>query len=271
MPQRTRHARPTGFTLIELLVVIAIISLLAAILFPVFGRARENARRASCQSNLKQLGTALVQYLQDFDDIYPRGLEAVSPDPGPVLGSSASHFANNLWWGEVLYPYYKNNQVLLCPSGISAYSTALISGNYGANTAFIPTSAVVPTTYMSTVASPASVYLFMDGGVYNHLPSGNVVSPLVPDPGLSIGSNQYLPGTGDVGTTVCAASAVAGQQNDCQRGRHFNGLNIVFADGHVKWLQTSKVVAEAKKTSIPVTCTTECTQFVNGAWNKLNK
>src|SRR5438093_1335925 len=63
-----RQGEPFGFTLIELLVVIAIIAILAAILFPVFGRARENARRSSCQSNLKQLGLAAMQYVQDYDE-----------------------------------------------------------------------------------------------------------------------------------------------------------------------------------------------------------
>ena len=72
MPIQNGGLRTTrGFTLIELLVVIAIISVLAAILFPVFARARENARRTSCLSNLKQIGLAFLQYTQDYDEAYP--------------------------------------------------------------------------------------------------------------------------------------------------------------------------------------------------------
>src|SRR5687767_1588685 len=74
LDSRNARSRKVGFTLIELLVVIAIIAILAAILFPVFARARENARRASCQSNLKQLGLSFAQYTQDFDERYPMGI-----------------------------------------------------------------------------------------------------------------------------------------------------------------------------------------------------
>ncbi len=90
-----------AFTLIELLVVIAIIAILAAILFPVFARARENARRSSCQSNEKQIGIAVMQYLQDYDEKYPVQNEAATP---PYL------------WFTPLQPYIKSTQVFRCPS-----------------------------------------------------------------------------------------------------------------------------------------------------------
>src|SRR5580658_8422908 len=95
-----------GFTLIELLVVIAIIAILAAILFPVFSRARENARRASCQSNLHQLGLGEIQYTQDYDE---HMVPAVTDDTG--VGDTC--------WGLLIYPYIKNNQILQCPSDTS--------------------------------------------------------------------------------------------------------------------------------------------------------
>jgi prepilin-type N-terminal cleavage/methylation domain-containing protein len=86
------RSRSRGFTLIELLVVIAIIAILAALLFPVFARARESARRASCLSNLKQLGTAFMMYTQDYDEVYPSGLVLAVPGP-EAQGSFAMMYA----------------------------------------------------------------------------------------------------------------------------------------------------------------------------------
>ncbi len=99
-------SRPTGFTLIELLVVIAIIALLAAILFPVFARARENARKSSCANNLKQIGIGMALYSQDFDGAMPPS----------VLFATGSTF----WtWPTLVMPYIKNEQVFVCPSASS--------------------------------------------------------------------------------------------------------------------------------------------------------
>src|SRR5215203_1740486 len=99
-PER-RAGGAIGFTLIELLVVIAIIAILAAILFPMFARARENARRSSCQSNQKQLALAIKQYVQDYDEKLP-----------PVAVNATTPYG----WADAIQPYVKNEQILQCPS-----------------------------------------------------------------------------------------------------------------------------------------------------------
>src|SRR5688572_351624 len=103
--RRPPSIQQQGFTLIELLVVIAIIALLAAILFPVFARARENARRTSCQSNLKQIGLGIAQYVQDFDDKMPRSFYGAFTDSDMVA---------NYKWMDAIMPYVKNEQVFTC-------------------------------------------------------------------------------------------------------------------------------------------------------------
>jgi len=108
-----------AFTLIELLVVIAIIAILASILFPVFARARENARRASCMSNLKQIGLGMMMYAQDYDE--------------HVVSHSLSTAGLN--WYETLEPYIKSRQLFFCPSSNKNSSAALSTSNisYGYN------------------------------------------------------------------------------------------------------------------------------------------
>jgi prepilin-type N-terminal cleavage/methylation domain-containing protein/prepilin-type processing-associated H-X9-DG protein len=127
MKSQTRRASRKSstreaFTLIELLVVIAIIALLAAILFPVFARARENARRASCQSNLKQIGLGILQYVQDYDETMVPSRHAIAP---------------NATWPLLIYPYTKSVQLYACPSNSSTtkYASSDADGD-GTNDVF---------------------------------------------------------------------------------------------------------------------------------------
>ncbi len=107
--------RHRGFTLIELLVVIAIVAILAAILFPVFARAREKARQASCLSNVKQIGLATMMYVQDYDETYP------AHRSGPTADYD---------WPTPIVPYVKNGQLFACPSRASSWQHMLVGGQW---------------------------------------------------------------------------------------------------------------------------------------------
>jgi prepilin-type N-terminal cleavage/methylation domain-containing protein/prepilin-type processing-associated H-X9-DG protein len=197
---RTEHGVSNGFTLIELLVVIAIIAVLAAILFPVFARARENARRASCQSNLKQIGLGMKQYIQDYDEKYPQ----VVVNNG-TIATKTPPYSVPAGWADALYPYLRSTQIYQCPSRDAANAVTIdpnMSGFtdywYNANCAGQNESAFSAT---------ALTLLNDEGGI----------------PGWAGVST-----TGGAGTPPALAFAQGGWI------RHLEGANFLFVDGHVK-------------------------------------
>jgi prepilin-type N-terminal cleavage/methylation domain-containing protein/prepilin-type processing-associated H-X9-DG protein len=237
-----RHRR--GFTLIELLVVIAIIALLAAILFPVFARARENARRASCQSNLKQIGLA-AQYMQDYDGVYCPAFHSYNNSSVSLGDGSAQGTAGVASYYDMLMPYVKNDQVFICPSktganfrnsanrqtGVQIYSRAF---SYGLNAGTMANNCLGPGhpyTYCNTfvkdtsVARPATT--IYAGDAY----------------GLSHNTQWSVKLTSD--------AAVPGDANHSPTGsvveyRHLETANFLFCDGHVKAMQRGAALADPK-------------------------
>jgi len=236
---KQKHA----FTLIELLVVIAIIAILAAILFPVFARARENARRASCMSNMKQMGLGVMMYVQDYDGHFPYSqilMTSMGVTPSQVPGY-ADFPSTSVVWEEQTYPYVKSTQIYYCPS--RAFSDNGFYGNYGANRIIMPKasedgSATPPSE--AALTFPAQTYLAMDAGIYVLSPA-NVKAPIY--------NGIYLPGTGPGSfanlTATNQSSFSSGALDDFKSGRHFGGVNVCFADGHAKWLKTETIYKEA--------------------------
>jgi prepilin-type N-terminal cleavage/methylation domain-containing protein/prepilin-type processing-associated H-X9-DG protein len=221
-----------GFTLIELLVVIAIIAILAAILFPVFARARENARRTSCLSNLKQIGTATMMYAQDYDESYPQYHSGPSTARVPWTQSVAPYTSIKTAAGAPTVT--RAVQIFKCPS--LSYDAEYAATNQVFAWASSSTASV---TRMASVVAPASVYMVMDGSAYV-IPLGNVLAP---------SSLYFVPGSRSlVAAAYQNVVTSTAQRADFEKGRHFNGVNVVFADGHAKWQRSNELISEAQHT-----------------------
>lgn len=231
--------RKNGFTLIELLVVIAIIAILAAILFPVFAQAREKARQASCTSNLKQLGTAMMMYAQDYDESYP-----------------SNWYPQNGHWANVILPYIgQGNQlytggIMICPSATYkgwSYSMSLALNQWNANV-----NAWTGVT-MARVSRPAEVIAI--GDVVQVQAWKSTAAQMEADETCWGGEN----GTG-VGPNIRDDDNVDSSKScySMPRYRHSGGASFVFADGHVKWMRKGTIrwcrqmsIAEPSATCLP--------------------
>jgi prepilin-type N-terminal cleavage/methylation domain-containing protein/prepilin-type processing-associated H-X9-DG protein len=191
----TRRASHKGFTLIELLVVIAIIAILASILFPVFARARENARRSSCSSNMKQVALGITMYTQDYDEKFPL--------IGGIGGGCASYFpTTSLSWARAATAYTKNDRIFGCPSDTKAVDSTATNpvSSYGFN-------GNLPAKSLAVVANPTQVILWYEDK----------------SPGYSWS------------TVDCQNYAYNFNDPNMDFKRHLDGMNVNFVDGHVKW------------------------------------
>ena len=237
--------RASGFTLIELLVVIAIIAILAAILFPVFARARENARRSSCQSNLKQISLGIFQYSQDYDERYPGAISNLLNQGGPY------------GWADAILPYTKSDQIQQCPSESHSQSlspdpasgaTQVGYTDYMYNAALSWNGVTTPLANIdyrfgisqAALLNSSLTVMLLDG------PGGNAR-------GAASRSNSCGNADGTGANTPNFANCLTGPSSQLakiggmggvgEHFRHLGGSNVAFADGHVKWYITDNYTA----------------------------
>ena len=246
-----------AFTLIELLVVIAIIAILAAILFPVFAQAREKARATSCLSNSKQWGTAFMMYSQDYDETYPLAqgyypgfgsLYAYAHDVPPDWDASGPIYTSTMqqFWANSVQPYIKNQGVFTCPSsreyrmegwGYDAPKKPWANVSYTYN-------GLLHSYPMAGVNSSAQLVLLWEGHGKASGAGFSFSNPVLVCDDADNPECRYTPTINPGPSGSCATG------NGAQSGMfggldtfwvHNQGVNVVFADGHVKWRKLGAV------------------------------
>jgi prepilin-type N-terminal cleavage/methylation domain-containing protein/prepilin-type processing-associated H-X9-DG protein len=208
-----------GFTLIELLVVIAIIAILAAILFPVFAQAREKARQSGCLSNQKQIGLAMMTYIQDYDGTWvSQTNDGINTVDGMPLNRSGLAGATGNNYKDRILPYTKNEQIWICPTNLPNPNPVLdtVTPNIGYH---MNGNVVIPAGLPEAdIKAPANLFVLRESGrgwVFNRAylrPIPNRCDDVINYE--NGGVNNYMP--------------------------HMKGFNLVFADGHAKWYKASQ-------------------------------
>lgn len=166
-------------------------------------------------------------YAQDYDETYPRCFQYTNVAQTTYV-----------YWPQLLDPYTKSTQLFNCPS--SSYRASIYYGNYGANNLVLSYWNLEPIK-MAAVQSASTTYMLTDAGNSYIIASSYVATA---------SGTSYIPGVGANGVSCSGVSTVSPFfQSDCQSGRHFGGVNMAFADGHVKWLQTSTLLTEVRKGS----------------------
>jgi prepilin-type N-terminal cleavage/methylation domain-containing protein/prepilin-type processing-associated H-X9-DG protein len=231
-----------GFTLIELLVVIAIIGILAAILFPVFAKAREKARQITCASNEKQLGLSFIQYSQDYDERWPSGL---GPNGATGVGGG---------WAGQIYSYTKSTGIYKCTDDATSQNgnrfpiSFVYNSNIGAGSAITNAQLQAPSSTV-VLAEITGNDAYVTGTPEE---AGSATSGVISAAGNGVGLWDDLSSTGkpvdgalySTGSALGLANAAnansVGYFNNVA-GIHTGGANYLAADGHVKWLLPQKV------------------------------
>lgn len=209
--------RRTGFTLIELLVVIAIIAILAAILFPVFAKAREKARQTSCLSNVKQIALGILQYAQDYDE---RFCMSYNDDVGAACWRH---------WEEQIMPYCKNSQMFVCPSNqlnFTANGGLVIGASYATNNWVTGGSHGAADNSIGQITAPAETMLVFDTHPYRAAAWCAYAT--------ETNANDDCYGTVLVPHRRCGNAAHIAIEG------HNGGFNAALCDGHAKWFKATE-------------------------------
>lgn len=225
-PQSGRLRNSGGFTLIELLIVISIIALLAAILFPVFARARENARRSSCQNNLKQIGIGILQYAQDYDERYPISANDYIVDYAIYPAAARDSNYQGISWALGIYSYVNNWNIFRCPSTPDGALPNHWPPQNNSNMSYAANGVIIRSTSWNLQAKPSLNIASIPNtsGIIMVGETATTAGALIHRPRPDTTVNTYRGGMEANFNTI-----------------HFEGGNLLFCDGHVKWRKTSSI------------------------------